>query len=61
MLDDASKQRVKNLCDLIAKEQDQKRFSVLIQELNQLLDGFQPGGETTDGRPDLASSKKKLT
>lgn len=60
MLDDISKQRVKELCDLIAKEQDQKRFSVLIQELNQLLDGFQTGTEK-DGRPDLASSKKKLT
>jgi len=41
VLDDSYKQRVKNLCDLIAKEQDQKRFSVLIHELNQLLDGVQ--------------------
>lgn len=38
MLDDASKQRVKDLCDQIAKEQDHKRFSMLIAELNQLLD-----------------------
>ena len=60
MLDDASKQRVKDLCDLIAKEQDQKPFSELNPELNQLLDGFQPGAEK-DGRPDLASSKEKLT
>ncbi|HLZ39651.1 MAG TPA: hypothetical protein VKQ11_01735 [Candidatus Sulfotelmatobacter sp.] len=45
MLDDGSKQRVKDLCDLIAKEQDHKRFSMLIQELNQLLDGVQPSSE----------------
>lgn len=45
MLDDGSKQRVKDLCDLIAKEQDHKRFSILIQELNQLLDGVQPSSE----------------
>lgn len=45
MLDDGSKQRVKDLCDLIAKEQDHKRFSMLIQELNQLLDGVQASSE----------------
>lgn len=38
MLDEASKQRVKDLCDEIAKEQDHQRFSQLIAELNQLLD-----------------------
>ena len=38
MLDEQSKQRVKELCDRIAHEQDHKQFSMLIAELNQLLD-----------------------
>jgi hypothetical protein len=38
VLDEASKQRVKDLCDQIAKEQDHKRFSLLIAELDQLLE-----------------------
>lgn len=59
VLDDASKQRVKDLCDLIAKEQDPTRFSVLIHELNQLLDGLHTGG-ATDGRTGLASPNEKL-
>ena len=42
MLDDLSKQRVKELCDQIAKEQDHKRFSLLISELNDVLDGLEP-------------------
>jgi hypothetical protein len=47
MLDELSKQRVKELCDLIAKEQDHHRFSVLIAELNQLLDQFDPHAQKT--------------
>ena len=39
MLDDASKQRVKELCDLIAKEQNAYRFSDLLRQLNAVLDG----------------------
>jgi hypothetical protein len=39
MLDDASKQRVKELCDLIAKEQNTYRFSDLLRQLNAVLDG----------------------
>ena len=42
MFDEASKERIKQLCDLIAKEQDQRRFSTLIAELNQLLEKMQP-------------------
>lgn len=42
MLDDLSKKRVKELCDQIAKEQDHKRFSLLIAELNNVLDGLEP-------------------
>jgi hypothetical protein len=42
VFDEASKERIKQLCDLIAKEQDQRRFSLLIAELNQLLEMMQP-------------------
>jgi len=52
VLDEVSKKRVKELCDQIAKEQDHKRFSVLISELNQVLDGMEPSlrrGEKSDG------------
>ena len=38
MLDEPSKQRMKELCDLIVKEQDHQRFSSLVAELNRLLD-----------------------
>ena len=52
MLDEVSKKRVKELCDQRAKEQDHKRFSVLIRELNQVLDGLEPSlkaAEKSDG------------
>jgi hypothetical protein len=39
MLDEQSKQRVKHLCELIAKEQDHSRFARLLTELNQVLAG----------------------
>ena len=42
MFDGQSKQRIKQLCDLIAKEQDHQQFSLLIAELNQLLEDVQP-------------------
>lgn len=42
MLDDLSKTRVKELCDQIAKEQDHKRFSLLIAQLNDMLDELEP-------------------
>jgi hypothetical protein len=38
MLDEQSKQRMKELCDRIANEQDHHRFSSLVAELNRLLD-----------------------
>jgi len=38
VLDEDSKQRVKELCDQIAKEQDRNRFSLLISELNHILE-----------------------
>lgn len=38
MLDEATKRRVQDLCDLIAREQDHHRFSQLIAELDQVLE-----------------------
>jgi hypothetical protein len=49
VLDEVSKQRVKELCDQIAKEQDRHRFSRLISELNQILED---SGTRTSGRTD---------
>jgi hypothetical protein len=39
MLDEQSKQKVKELCDRIAKEQDHRQFSILIAQLNDVLEG----------------------
>ena len=39
MLDEQTKRQVKELCDRIAHEQDPKRFTTLIAELNRLLGG----------------------
>jgi hypothetical protein len=58
MIDETSKQRVKELCDLIAKEQDHQRFSVLVAELNQLLDGFDPT-INRDSKEDTSPSASK--
>jgi len=52
MLDEESKRRVKELCNRIANEQDHKQFSVLIAELNQLLD-------PNDGKTSPAELSKK--
>ncbi len=49
MLDEISKQRVKELCDQIAREQDRHRFSRLISELNQILED---SGTRTTARAD---------
>lgn len=58
MLDEASKQRVKELCDSIAKEQDPHRFSSLLVQLNQVLDGLDPASNK-DGKGELSSSSSK--
>ena len=42
VFNEQSKERIRQLCDLIAKEQDQRRFSLLIAELNQLLEKLPP-------------------
>lgn len=38
MLDEQEKHHVKELCERIAKEQDHDQFSILIAQLNQLLE-----------------------
>jgi hypothetical protein len=71
MLDDASKQRVKELCDLIAKEQNAYRFSDLLRQLNAVLDGTDgaiasdgvdrsDGAAKERGRGDLSSSSSSF-
>jgi hypothetical protein len=61
MLDELSRQRVKHLCELIAKEQDHHRFSVLMKELNDLLDGTKDGDAdpypSRDGDPNLSQNE----
>ena len=58
MFDEASKERIKQLCDLIAKEQDHRRFSLLIAELNQLLEEVQPiRGQSAEPAPAPPSSE----
>lgn len=41
MFNEESKERIKQLCESITKEQDQRRFSLLIAELDQLLEKLQ--------------------
>lgn len=53
MLEGDSKQRVKDLCDQIAREQDRDRFSQLISELNQLLE---EAGTRKNGKPQFLPS-----
>jgi hypothetical protein len=54
VLNEAAKQRVKYLCDQIAKEQNQARFSQLIAELNEVLESAQDGRKP-DARANLSS------
>jgi hypothetical protein len=60
MLDETAKERVKQLCDLIAREQDHRRFSLLLTELNQVLEGARTGTrgshDSQDGQDFSASS-----
>lgn len=56
MLNEASKQRVKILCDKIAKEEDRDRFSKLISELNELLESAD--SRNGDGRFHVGSNGK---
>ena len=52
MFNEQSKERIKQLCESITKEQDQRRFSLLIAELDQLLEKLQP---TRTGSADSAA------
>ena len=61
MLDEASKLRVKELCDLIAKEQNHHRFSQLIAELNRLLDGSDLTSSNHGNRPPSSVPAEKKT
>jgi hypothetical protein len=55
VLDEDSKQRVKDLCDQIAKEQDRNRFSQLIAELNHILE---QSGTRADDKLNLSTAKE---
>jgi hypothetical protein len=57
MLDDHEKQRVKELCERIAKEQDHNQFSTLIAQLNQLLEQSELRSQAA--RNNLSQSPKK--
>ena len=35
-------ERLKELCEKVAREQDSQRFLVLVQELSQVLEEYQP-------------------
>jgi ribosomal protein L12E/L44/L45/RPP1/RPP2 len=41
VFNEQSKERIKQLCESVTKEQDQRRFSMLIAELDQLLEELQ--------------------
>ncbi len=51
MIDEASKRRIKQLCEEIATEQDRGNFSHLVAELNQLLEEL----DTKPKKPDPQS------
>ena len=57
MLDDQEKHQVKELCERIAKEQDHNQFSILIAQLNQLLERSEL--RTDAARSTLSHSPKK--
>ena len=57
MLDEQEQHQVKELCERIAKEQDHNQFSILITELNQLLE--QSELRTNTDRNNLSHSPKK--
>jgi hypothetical protein len=57
MLDEQEKHQVKELCERIAKEQDHNQFSILIAQLNQLLEKSEI--RTNGARNNLSHSPKK--
>jgi hypothetical protein len=59
MLDEQEKHQVKQLCERIAKEQDHDQFSILIAQLNHLLE--QSELRTDAARNNLSQSPKKTS
>jgi len=59
MLDEQKKHQVKQLCERIAKEQDHDQFSILIAQLNHLLE--QSELRTDAARNNLSQSPKKTS
>jgi predicted RNase H-like nuclease len=57
MLDEQEKHQVKELCERIAKEQDHNQFSMLIAQLNQLLEKSEL--RSNSARNNLSHSPKK--
>ena len=58
MLDEESKQRVRELCDQIAKEQNPERFAKLVQQLNEAFDSADlPGAEKRDNEKSTSGKK----
>jgi hypothetical protein len=58
VLDEVSKQRVQELCNQIANEQDRNRFSRLISELNQVLED---SSAKTNGHSDVSVAAKQTS
>ena len=48
----STRQRLRELAAKIAAEQDHDRFTALVKEFNQLLDGEQQAKEPRDPKPD---------
>ena len=60
MLDEQTKQRMKELCDLIVNEQDHRRFSSLVAELNRLLDDCYSPAATDSKKEDRPTSNRSV-
>jgi hypothetical protein len=46
-LESQTKERLRELAEQIASEQDHEKFTALVQELNQLLDGEERPAKST--------------
>ncbi len=58
MLNEASKQRIKHLCNLIANESDRDRFTQLVTELNQVFDSAESSLAKHDDQEPLSAVTK---
>lgn len=57
MFNEEAKERIRQLCESITKEQDQRRFSLLIAELDAFLEKLQP---TRTGSADPAAPTSSI-